>query len=1177
MALFTKHWEPDGREKLSPLARMALSIIITGAVGFLLEYIGIEVLHAFQNTDPNTIYFVIIIWAFGLGPLLVLLRKASILVPMFIVFIVFGWLVLFNHNYFIIWELVNGTFIDTGKLWSPRIWEFREGAIFGLQNPLLIALAAGLIETIVVPVSVLIQKLITLGFKPAPSINPEEHKNFFEPSYISREELKPKRDFGFFFMRFILVAYGAYFLYQITGLTVNGKGLPLMNMFFINPPENINTFMKIVLMLSFAIVGAFNKNIRKETALLLLIGHVISVSASLWLYLAYEVNPLFPGDHQFLLASVAGDGVLILFLLYYALASQKDKPAVALFDIELQSPASIIYRNFFLVFGILFSIYTLSIIYFRVFGSPDSGLGAVFGGPDPLVSNSLTKYGTLAATALFLYMKPTMRKYFVPTLILAFSISLIATIIYGLGGTTTIITRLGTTGAIPWFMMLHIIVDGGGLILLLVLRRFFYHVDFQITSLRPASAESVMALHRAFRSESNNPELSAMEVLKRIDEHIVSIKSRKRGLLSFPFWLIENVFPLFCWFRPQFSLMSLDEQKWMLRRYLLRPHYERMKSTVPFAADFMYQITDVIHALVTLTYFTSSTGQSQVGYILPDARERLQGDIAVLSPPDKSNPNPLPINKEDKNWQKPVIPAKDLPLISPRVGISLDGSPLPDEVDYCIIGSGAAGGVIAYRLANLKGKDNSIIVLERGGYFSPRQDFSDDELNMIRILYTEGGLQNTRSFDFTVFQAECVGGTTVINNAICIQMPEISRNEWETFGVETNFLDKHYETIKQEINIDVLKSEMINHKVESKFITGVNGYNSKQSMTERISDPKRLSGNFSNCIGCGLCNIGCRRMRKMSVLETYIPWAQALGVKVFPNVGAVKSETETRGEKKRINNITVRLPNGEFKKIKIKKAAIVSAGAIASSRFLMRSELGGENVGKGLACNFAMPPLVEFDEEINAFDGVQITMYAAPESYESIFETSFNPPGAYSITFPLYFNRHARMMDSFKKSVNFTALIGSDPAGTVSKNRDILFGRAIEWNQTENDLSRVKKALLTLARISKEAGGKKIILPTNPVVVINLDSSLEQKLEKLDNLLNDKKYFNFVTAHPQGGNMMASGSFNERVVDLDFRVRDTENLFVCDASIFPRGIRVNPQWTIMALASVASEKISELT
>ena len=37
------------------------------------------------------------------------------------------------------------------------------------------------------------------------------------------------------------------------------------------------------------------------------------------------------------------------------------------------------------------------------------------------------------------------------------------------------------------------------------------------------------------------------------------------------------------------------------------------------------------------------------------------------------------------------------------------------------------------------------------------------------------------------------------------------------------------------------------------------------------------------------------------------------------------------------------------------------------------------------------------------------------------------------------------------------------------------------------------------------------------------------------------------------------------VVDPDFRVHGYRNLYVCDASVFPTSIGVNPQLTVMAL------------
>lgn len=39
------------------------------------------------------------------------------------------------------------------------------------------------------------------------------------------------------------------------------------------------------------------------------------------------------------------------------------------------------------------------------------------------------------------------------------------------------------------------------------------------------------------------------------------------------------------------------------------------------------------------------------------------------------------------------------------------------------------------------------------------------------------------------------------------------------------------------------------------------------------------------------------------------------------------------------------------------------------------------------------------------------------------------------------------------------------------------------------------------------------------------------------------------------------------------RVHGDDNLYVADASVFPFGITVNPQWTIMALASHIASRV----
>jgi hypothetical protein len=62
------------------------------------------------------------------------------------------------------------------------------------------------------------------------------------------------------------------------------------------------------------------------------------------------------------------------------------------------------------------------------------------------------------------------------------------------------------------------------------------------------------------------------------------------------------------------------------------------------------------------------------------------------------------------------------------------------------------------------------------------------------------------------------------------------------------------------------------------------------------------------------------------------------------------------------------------------------------------------------------------------------------------------------------------------------------------------------------------------------------------------------------------------SAHPQSGNKIGTNDANS-VVDLDCKVHGFENLFVCDASVFPTSVGVNPQITVMTVASIVASRI----
>ena len=60
------------------------------------------------------------------------------------------------------------------------------------------------------------------------------------------------------------------------------------------------------------------------------------------------------------------------------------------------------------------------------------------------------------------------------------------------------------------------------------------------------------------------------------------------------------------------------------------------------------------------------------------------------------------------------------------------------------------------------------------------------------------------------------------------------------------------------------------------------------------------------------------------------------------------------------------------------------------------------------------------------------------------------------------------------------------------------------------------------------------------------------------------------SSHPHGGN--AINEDPQGIVDLDCRVHGTTNVLVTDASTFPSCIRVNAQWTTMAMAHYATAR-----
>jgi choline dehydrogenase-like flavoprotein len=1150
----------DPLDRLSPNQRR----ILTSAVGFA---VATAVLQLVVGLSITQFKYDWLIWvpAAGFGLIYVQLilgfRKSSVLLPVGLLAIV---RMLADY-------VMQAQFRDVGK---EALWSYPATGPLGGVQPLIqfFLVSMGLAIAIVIP-TLWLSRTIASIWKPLTAeakaqIPTDEQKRALFGAWTEKSGEFEKRDLSFYLLRAVGLVYLAYFGVVLLG-AFGSSPYPsqlrgIIDLTYENPMLAINTYVKLVLMGLLAMIGAYNKELRYHTSLVMLVGHIVSVVSSIFFFFS---DPVASSYRSFLMTSAIADTALAVVFVFIMLKHREEakRYSIAKEFPEFYSIGNRLTVNFFYVFGGATAAIALGVLAIRLFADNGSGWGAIFGFPDAQICNTLTKYSTVAFLAFLIARREKLRRKLYSVLVAGYGTSIVMSIAWAIAGmfvTVDISTRTGSATHADWYLMLNVAVDSVVLFMLIGLRRMYDNMEYSVTSLTPASAQNVMALHKALFD--GDDEMHGA-VLQSVDLHAANVRGRKRGLLNFPFMLLEFMPGIFA-LKPSLFTMSRDERLRIFKKQVMRKPEDRARAFSPEFANLLFMIGTAAHALITLAHYNQLRSRETTGYIPPDARDRLQGDIASGPAPFNAVADLPNAPHTDLNY-KPQTP-EGTKLPAPRIVTPIKEPQIPKDVDYCIIGSGAGGAVMAYRLAQ-KEPNARIVVIERGPRYSPLQDFNDNEMEMVRKLYKEGGLQQTKRFDLMILQGECLGGTTVINNAVCFPMPDKVRETWQNeYGIDLSKLDAEYQRVAEEIDIHEIDPISINTRVEKVFRQAVSGMPASANL-----HTESLLANHSNMLGEGLCNLGNKRMRKRSMLETYIPWAEARGVEFISETSAVNFYHEGS----RVTGVLLRSDLGQMTRLKINKALVVAGGVIASSHFLMRSGVT-RNVGERMSCNFAFPATLDFDEELKAYDGTQITFGALDPNNRAVFETYMNPPGSFALSVPFYFEEHANAMKRYSHSVNFGSLVGSEPTGRIEPQADIVNGRAFTWELGERDKANIKYALSTLAQLAKHSGARSVTLPMEPGIKLDLrGNDADEFVRALKDYPIRMADIRLTSAHPQGGNgMAASGSARraDRVVNEDFQVEGFENLYVADASVFPTGITVNPQWTIMALSSMAAERVA---
>ena len=492
--------------------------------------------------------------------------------------------------------------------------------------------------------------------------------------------------------------------------------------------------------------------------------------------------------------------------------------------------------------------------------------------------------------------------------------------------------------------------------------------------------------------------------------------------------------------------------------------------------------------------------------------------------------------------------------------------------DIVVVGSGVGGATFTDYLTR-GNPDLKIAIIESGPYRT-KEHFNQREIDMTALYYNRGAVL-AKNLQLGIAAANTLGGSSAVYTGVSFRPPINVMENWkENYGL--NFLSDVYVSkslneIEEDISVHELPKSLDNEN-NKLFQTGA----------AKLGIPiKRLKINTKNCEQQGFCNLGCTTGAKQGTLEVQIPRVLKRGVKLFCNTKV------TTVEENKVNVIVNDAPEGTLSntlasgthQFKAKKI-ILAAGVLNTPAILLRSSdklgLKNKNIGRYLTLHPAFNINGIHSKTITNYRGFPKTVYTDhfSESDDFYLETSFYFPGVTAKNNPGHGEMHQEIMKNYDKMMSILILAHDKAEYHNRINIDKNGKTVVDYTLSKRSKNALVKALKEAAKIFFAAGCIKVLLPAsrkNPL--------LKDDVKELDRYISEK-YLNLYktplsSAHPQGGARMGIND-STSVCDNYGKVYGTNSIYVCDASLFPTSVEVNPYETIMLLAKWVAENMMEL-
>lgn len=552
-----------------------------------------------------------------------------------------------------------------------------------------------------------------------------------------------------------------------------------------------------------------------------------------------------------------------------------------------------------------------------------------------------------------------------------------------------------------------------------------------------------------------------------------------------------------------------------------------------------------------------------LAYGLPDNPVPNQNMVTYGSPKGQ-NPN-----WEVLNYPGPVSLPPEKPKQIKTLTPTGDRETL--EADVCIVGSGAGGAIIAARMA---AQGLRVVVLEAGGHYNA-SDFHQLELWGYKHLWYKGGATPTADGNVLLMAGGSLGGGTEINWMNCVPTPSLVRDDWaRNFGLDgvdgpefERYIDEVMKRIQANQQCAYWNAQNLRMREGCQKL----GYLSKQTFVNW--DPKKFQPLLAGYTGFGDQTGG-----KQTARRTYLHDAYRDGARIIVHCRADRILAE-QGRAAGVE-ATYADPQGRRTKLTVRASQVVAAcGSLETPALLLRSGIGGPNVGKFLRVHPGGAVYGVYKEKQKGWWGSPMTTNCEQftntgDGFGFYMEIPAFGPGFVASVIPWTSGRgHKELINKVPYISTFIWFLRDKGYGQVTIDKA---GNSVPTYQLadETDQKNFRHATAEAMRIHEAAGAQEILYGIGKKVLTwkrgqNLESYIQSVMKQP--IINGAQAM--ISAHQLCSCRMGSDPATS-VADANGELRDVRGVWIGDGSALPTALGANPMITIMALAKRTADKMT---